>query len=138
MTDFTDEELRLDPDFAKQFEAGFRPPCQLYLISPPAIDDAFAARLADAFDGGKVAAFQLRLKGIDEDVIARAAEPLQKLCAERGVAFIINDSVALAKRLGADGVHLGQEDGDPREARKYSRFRRSAPASAVASSARAA
>ncbi len=31
--------------------------------------------------------------------------------------FIVNDSIGLAKRLGADGVHLGQEDGDPREAR---------------------
>lgn len=118
MTDFTDEELKLDPHFADQFERGFRPPCQLYLISPPAIDDGFATRLAEAFDGGHVAAFQLRLKGIDEDAIVRAAEPLQKLCAERDVAFIINDSVAIAKRLGVDGVHLGQGDGDPREARK--------------------
>lgn len=118
MTDFTDEELALDPHFADRFERGFRPPCQLYLISPPTIDDAFLTRLAAAFDGGGVAAFQLRLKGVDEQAIARAAEPLQKLCAERNVAFIINDSVALAKQLGADGVHLGQGDGDPREARK--------------------
>ena len=118
MTDFTDEELALDPHFAEQFEKGFRPPCQLYLISPPVIGDGFVQQLADALDGGKVAAFQLRLKGVDEDAIARAAEPLQKLCADRDVAFIINDSVALAQRLGADGVHLGQGDGDPREARK--------------------
>jgi len=118
MTDFTDEELALDPHFADQFEKGFRPACQLYLISPPAIDDGFVAQLAEALDGGKVAAFQLRLKGLDEDAIARAAEPLQKLCAEREVAFIINDSIALAKHLDADGVHLGQGDGDPREARK--------------------
>ena len=118
MTDFTDEELALDPHFAEQFEKGFRPPCQLYLISPPVIGDGFVQQLADALDGGKVAAFQLRLKGVDEDAIARAAEPLQKLCADRDVAFIINDSVALAQRLGADGVHLGQGDGDPRDARK--------------------
>src|SRR3546814_70512 len=65
-----------------------------------------------------IAAFQLRLKGLDEDAVARAAEPLQKLCAERDVAFIVNDSMALAKRLGADGVHLGQGDGDPKEARR--------------------
>ena len=45
------------------------------------------------------------------------AGPLQRLCAEREVSFIVNDSMGLAKRLGADGVHLGQEDGDPREAR---------------------
>lgn len=118
MTDFTDEELALDPHFADQFEAGFRPACQLYLISPPTIGDDFVDRLAQAFDGGDVAAFQLRLKGLDDDAIAAAAGPLQALCAEREVAFIINDSVALAQRLGADGVHLGQGDGDPKEARK--------------------
>ncbi|MGC4251253.1 MAG: thiamine phosphate synthase [Sphingobium sp.] len=118
MTDFTEEELALDPKFADQFERGFRPPCQLYLISPPAIDAAFVDSLAAAFDGGEVAAFQLRLKGMDDHAIAQAAEPLQRLCADRKVAFIVNDSIALAKRLGADGVHLGQSDGDPREARR--------------------
>ncbi|QGP78257.1 thiamine phosphate synthase [Sphingobium sp. CAP-1] len=118
MTDFTDEELALDPHFADQFEQGFRPACQLYLISPPTIDDGFVDQLAAAFDGGDVAAFQLRLKGLDEDAIARAAVPLQKLCADREVAFIINDSAALAHRLGADGVHLGQGDGDAKAARK--------------------
>ena len=118
MTDFTDEELALDPHFADRFEQGFRPSCQLYLISPPAIDDGFVVRLAEAIDGGGVAAFQLRLKDVDDHAIARAAEPLQKLCAERDVAFIINDNMALAKSLGADGLHLGQGDGDPREARK--------------------
>jgi thiamine-phosphate pyrophosphorylase len=108
----------LDPGFAGRFERDERrPACQLYLISPPAIDAEFADRLAAALDGGPVAAFQLRLKGIDDHGVARAAEPLQRLCADRDVAFIVNDSMALAKRLGADGVHLGQEDGDPREAR---------------------
>ena len=38
-------------------------------------------------------------------------------CADAGVAFIVNDSMNFAKRLGADGVHLGQSDGDVREAR---------------------
>jgi thiamine-phosphate pyrophosphorylase len=94
------------------------PPCQLYLISPPAIGPDFADTLRAALDGGPVAAFQLRLKGVDEDEIARLAAPLQALCAERDVAFIVNDSIALAKRLDADGVHLGQGDGDPREARR--------------------
>lgn len=93
-------------------------PCQLYLISPSQIREDFADLLRAAFDGGSVAAFQLRLKGVEDDIIARVAEPLQRLCAERDVAFIVNDSVALAKRLGADGVHLGQGDGDPREARQ--------------------
>ena len=94
-----------------------RVPCQLYLVSPASIDDGFVEQLRAALDGGPVAAFQLRLKGVDEDEIARLAAPLQALCAERDIAFIINDSVALAQRLNADGVHLGQGDGDPREAR---------------------
>ncbi len=117
MTDFTDEELALDPHFADQFEQGFRPPCQLYLISPPTIEADFAERLAAAFDGGDVVAFQLRLKGLDEDAVARAAEPLQRLCADRDIAFIVNDSMTLAKTLGADGLHLGQGDGSAKDAR---------------------
>lgn len=57
------------------------------------------------------------MKDVDQHQAARLAEPLQRICADREVAFIVNDSVSLAKRLGADGVHLGQEDGDVREAR---------------------
>lgn len=106
-----------DPEFATLFEREKRPPCQLYLISPPVIDVSFADDLKSALSEGGVAAFQLRLKGLDDDAIARAAEPLQRICADHETAFIINDSMALAKRLGADGVHLGQDDGDPREAR---------------------
>ncbi|GAA0277937.1 hypothetical protein GCM10009127_18530 [Alteraurantiacibacter aestuarii] len=43
---------------------------------------------------------------------------MQAICAERDVAFIVNDDVALAKRIKADGVHLGQQDGSPQEARE--------------------
>ena len=118
MTGEEDEDaLALDPGFAARFERQPRPPCQLYLLSPPAIEAGFADRLARALDAGPVAAFQLRLKGIDDHEIARAAEPLQRLCADHDVTFIVNDGIGLAKRLGADGVHLGQGDGDPREAR---------------------
>lgn len=113
-----DSELKLDPGFAARFDGDDRrPDCQLYLISPPAITAGFVDSLAAALDGGSVAAFQLRLKGIDDHAIAKLAEPIQKLCADRDVAFIINDSIGLAKRLGADGVHLGQEDSDARDAR---------------------
>lgn len=115
----TDDDLALDPGFAARFERDDRrPPCQLYLISPPAIDASFTDRLARALDAGPVAAFQFRVKQLDQHQAARLAEPLQAVCAARDVAFIVNDSAALAKRLGADGVHLGQEDGDPREARQ--------------------
>ena len=105
-------------DFADRFHKEARLPCQLYLISPPAIGPDFAERLKAALDAAPVAAFQLRLKGLDDHAIARAAEPLQRICADHDTAFIVNDSISLAKRLGADGVHLGQDDGDPREARQ--------------------
>lgn len=108
----------LDPEFALQFRRDYRrPACQLYLISPLDVGGGFPDRLAAALDAGPVAAFQFRVKGVDQHEAARLAEPLQAICAARDVAFIVNDSIALAKRLGADGVHLGQEDGDPREAR---------------------
>lgn len=92
-------------------------PAKLYLISPQEVGGIFLDRLKAALAGGPVAAFQLRVKDVDEHELARLAEPLQRLCADARCAFIVNDSVALAKRLGADGVHLGQSDGDPREAR---------------------
>lgn len=92
--------------------------CQLYLISPLDVGGAFPDRLARALDAGPVAAFQLRVKDVSEHEAARLAEPLQKLCAAREVAFIVNDSISLAKRIGADGVHLGQGDGEVEDARK--------------------
>ena len=107
----------LDPDFAELFEPTARPPCQLYLISPPDVGGDFAERLERALAAGPVAAFQFRVKGVDRHAAARLAEPLQRICEAREVAFIVNDDMGLAKRLGADGVHLGQDDGDPREAR---------------------
>lgn len=108
----------LDPDFAAQFvRDDRRPACQLYLISPPDVGGAFPDRLARALDAAPAAAFQFRVKGLDQHMAAKLAEPLQRICADRDVAFIVNDSAALAKRLGADGVHLGQSDDDPREAR---------------------
>ncbi len=118
MTDEDDPLGPLDPDFAAQFQRDDRrPPCQLYLISPLDVSGGFADRLARALDAGPVAAFQFRVKDMDQHAAAKLAEPLQRLCADREVAFIVNDSIGLAKRLGADGVHLGQDDGDPREAR---------------------
>jgi len=109
----------LDPDFAANFKRDMRrPPCQLYLVSPLDVGGLFPDRLARALDAGPAAAFQFRVKDVDQHEAARLAEPLQRLCADRDVAFIVNDSVSLARRLGADGVHLGQGDGDPREARE--------------------
>lgn len=109
----------MDEDFDP---AEFQPPkrtepCRLYLISPQDVRDPFPDRLKAALCDDVVAAFQLRVKDVEEHEIARLAEPLQEICEDAGVAFIVNDSMQLAKRLGADGVHLGQLDGDIREAR---------------------
>ena len=93
------------------------PDCQLYLISPLDVSGAFPDRMVRALDAGPVAAFQFRVKGLDEHAAAALAEPLQRICAEREVAFIVNDSINLAGRIGADGVHLGQSDGTVADAR---------------------
>jgi thiamine-phosphate pyrophosphorylase len=90
---------------------------KLYLISPQDVGGSFPDRLKAALEPGLTTAFQLRVKDVDEHELARLAEPLQRICAEADVAFIVNDNMGLAKRIGADGVHLGQSDGDIREAR---------------------
>jgi thiamine-phosphate pyrophosphorylase len=114
-----DEELiPLDPGFGAQFEPQFRPPCQLYLVSPPAIIvPDFVETLKAALGGGPVAAFQLRLKDISDDDVLRACEALLPVCNAHDVAFLLNDRADLAKKAGADGVHLGQGDGSIKEAR---------------------
>ena len=91
--------------------------CQLYLISPLDVSGNFAERLVRALDAAPVAAFQFRVKDMDDHAAARLAEPLQEICAARDVTFIVNDSVSLAKRLGADGIHLGQSDRSVADAR---------------------
>jgi thiamine-phosphate pyrophosphorylase len=111
------DDVALDPSFADLFEPAQRPPTQLYLVSPQDVGGGFPARLEEALAAGPVAAFQFRVKGVDQHSAAALAAPLQEICRAREVAFIVNDDMGLAKRLGADGVHLGQGDGDPREAR---------------------
>ena len=119
MTGSVDDDLvPLDPRFGEQFERQFRPACQLYVVSPPAIVVAeFVESLKAALDGGPVAAFQLRLKDIPDADILRACEALLPVCRAADVAFILNDRADLAKACGADGVHLGQSDGSIAEAR---------------------
>lgn len=94
------------------------PYCHLYLISPLDVGGAFPERLERALSAASVAAFQFRVKGVDQHAAAALAAPLQEICAAHDCAFIVNDDMGLAKRLGADGVHLGQNDGDVREARE--------------------
>ncbi len=96
--------------------------CRLYLISPPDIGGdataSFADSLAAALDCGDVACFQLRLKDVDDDVIRRTTDLLRPVVQDRDVAFIMNDRPDLAKELGCDGVHVGQEDAAYAEARR--------------------
>ena len=94
--------------------------CRLYLISPEKMEhpSIFAEELRAALRGGDVAAFQLRLKDVDDAAIARAADTLRPICQQRDVAFIMNDRPDLAVKLDCDGVHVGQEDMPYAEARR--------------------
>ena len=91
--------------------------CRLYLITPPKLDASFDEALRRALGGGDVASLQLRLKDVLDDEILRAGERLMRIAQARDVAFIVNDRPDLAKKLGADGVHVGQEDAPYAEAR---------------------
>ena len=96
-----------------------RVPCRLYLITPAKLDLAtFADTLARALDSGDVACLQLRLKDCPDDEVRRATEMLMPLAQARDVAFLINDRADLARELGADGVHVGQEDTPYADARR--------------------
>lgn len=61
---------------------------------------------------------QLRMKEASEELFEETALMVQSMCREHGATFIIDDNVALAKRIGADGVHLGKRDMPIAEARK--------------------
>jgi thiamine-phosphate pyrophosphorylase len=95
-------------------------PCRLYLITPPRLDDlaGFARTLAHALDAGAVAALQIRLKDVSEDIVAAAVDALTPIAASRGVAVILNDRPDLAAKLRCDGVHVGQSDASCAEARR--------------------
>jgi thiamine-phosphate pyrophosphorylase len=91
---------------------------RLYLITPPNLERlAFAESVKRALDAGDVASLQLRLKDISDDEIRRAAEALLPIAQARDVAFILNDRPDLAAEVGADGVHVGQDDASYAQAR---------------------
>lgn len=96
------------------------PLCRLYLITPPRLDDltAYGRTLACALDAGDVAALQIRLKDVTDDVIAAATEVILPIASTREVAVIMNDRPDLAASLGCDGVHVGQSDARYADARR--------------------
>lgn len=98
--------------------------CRLYLITPPRIADAkaFAAAFERALSGGDVACLQIRLKDgsgpAADDEILRAVEATLPIARAHDVAVLINDRPDLARRAGADGVHVGQHDASCADARR--------------------
>jgi thiamine-phosphate pyrophosphorylase len=85
---------------------------RLYLVCDARPDDF----LDQALRGG-VDIVQLRIKQAPDDAIVRAAERFARRCAAHGALFILNDRPDLAAEVGADGVHIGQDDGTVSSAR---------------------
>jgi thiamine-phosphate pyrophosphorylase len=91
----------------------------VYLISPNKIkNEDFYTDLSLILKSRKVSFFQLRLK--DETIRnkLKIGKKIKKICKKYKVKFLINDDPRLAKRLNADGCHLGQKDMDIQKARK--------------------
>jgi len=68
---------------------------------------------------GGAETIQLRDKQLSDDALMPTALLIQQICADYGVTYIINDRIMLAKKIQADGVHIGQHDSSLREARDY-------------------
>jgi len=91
----------------------------VYLISPNKIEnDNFYTDLALVFSSKKVNFFQLRLKKEKSRDRLIIGKKIQIICKKYKVKFLINDDPLLAKKLNADGCHLGQKDMDLINARK--------------------
>ena len=80
---------------------------RLYCCTPNRAD--LASFVGKIIDGG-VDLIQLRAKDLEARALLEAAARCQAVCADRGVPFIMNDRPDLALELGADGVHVGQDD----------------------------
>ena len=90
----------------------------VYLISPVKIYKSFFSDLTQVFKQKKVSFFQLRLKKNSFKKRLIIGRKIKKICKKFKVKFLINDDVYLAKRLDADGCHLGQKDMNILDARK--------------------
>ena len=82
----------------------------IYLISPLKIDNTFYQNLKYVLKQKKVSFFQLRLKKEKFKKKLIIGKKIKKICKKFKVKFLINDDVNLAKKLNADGCHLGQSD----------------------------
>ena len=92
---------------------------QIYLLTPPEFElSSFPGRLAAVLDSTEVACLRLSMAIQDEERIARAANTLREVAHARDIAVVIERHVALAERLGLDGVHLTDGARSIRETRK--------------------
>ena len=82
----------------------------IYLISPNKIYKSFYQDLTKVLQQKKVSFFQLRLKKESFEKKLTIGKKIKRICKKFNVKFLINDDVLLAKRLNADGCHLGQKD----------------------------
>jgi thiamine-phosphate pyrophosphorylase len=91
----------------------------IYLISPNKIEDNnFFINLNLVLNTQKVNFFQLRLKKETNKSKILIGKKIKNICKKHKVKFIINDDPKLAKKLDADGCHLGQKDMNILKARK--------------------
>ena len=90
----------------------------IYLISPLKIEKTFYTHLEKVLSQKKVSFFQLRIKKENLKKKLIIAKKIKKICKKFNVKFLINDDVYLAKKLNADGCHLGQKDMNILDARK--------------------
>ena len=89
----------------------------LYLISPGKINKHFYKDLPEILQTKKVKYFQLRLKKHSNSKILKIARKVNRITKKYKVKLIINDFPILAKKIDADGCHLGQSDGSIKNAR---------------------
>ena len=90
----------------------------IYLISPNKIYHNFYDDLKKVLDTKKVKFFQLRLKNTSKAKIIEISKKIRKICKISNVKFIINDDPSIAKKVKADGCHLGQKDLHINDAKK--------------------
>ncbi len=92
---------------------------KLYIISPANINiNEFPSSLEEVLKTGLVACFQLRLKNLNDQELINISKVLKPICNKFGVPFILNDRLDLVNKIGADGVHLGEDDSSILDARK--------------------
>lgn len=90
----------------------------LYAVTPDETDTTRLLALAERVLAGRPALLQYRNKTADAALRRVQARALQRLCRAAAVPFIVNDDLALALEIDADGAHLGRDDGPPAAARK--------------------